>query len=127
LVLKRGQGGFGAVLGSFVVPLALIYARTHTSESLEDEKVTTLVILFSLMFFAVGHAAARAAPVARILAGVTSLVLGIQAIAIAADHHFSRDTDRLLSAGWIGGLTATGFAIAVAGLALRKQTGDDFL
>jgi hypothetical protein len=121
---KQGHAGFGAIGGSFLVPIALAYIYSHRDEwgSLQAHG-TMLLLAFSA--FAAGHMFVRCVLWARWLAAAATLVLVFQLVANAAKWHFDRASMKGLVIVSFAALASLGVALAVAIPKLYSQPRRD--
>lgn len=121
--LKYGQGGFGAVSGSFAVTLALAYAYMHRNDWSMFAASGTMILL-AFAWFALGHVFARGVRITKWAAGVALVGILAEVYGTVAKTRFDRSTDQALALIMCIGLAATAVACAFEMMALRRAPSE---
>ena len=110
---KQGHAGFGAVGGSFLVPIAMIYIYTHR-DRWESLQAHGTLLLLAFACFAAGHCFVRCLLWARWIAGTATAVFAFQLVAIGAKWRLAAASSKALVVFSFGALAALGVALAIA-------------
>ena len=110
---KQAHAGFGAVGGSFLVPIAIIYVYTHRNEWDSMQAHGTLLLL-AFACFAAGHCFVRCLLWARWIAGAATVVFVFQLVAVGAKWHLGASNQKTLLLLQLGSLAGLGVALALA-------------
>ena len=112
-MFKVGHAGFGAIGGSLLVPIALVYVYKHRGDWGAMQAHGTLLLL-AFTAFAAGHCFVRCVMWARWIAGTAAAVLVFQLVVIGAKWHLGREVMKNLVILSFASLTALGVALALA-------------
>ncbi|HEY5920043.1 MAG TPA: hypothetical protein VIV11_00170 [Kofleriaceae bacterium] len=110
---KQGHAGFGAIGGSFLVPIAFAYIHSHR-EDWGALKAHGTLLLLAFAAFAAGHCFVRCLLWARWLAATAALVFLFQLVAITAKWQLERSSMKGLVVLSFAALSALGVALAIA-------------
>jgi len=121
-LFKQRQAGIGPILGSFVVTLAILYARYGDTDNFD---LVGMLVVVSLVLFGLGHAVTRGIGGARILGAIAALIGTFQIIVVSAHWNIGIDGVKLVLVAIVGSLGLLGLVLALALPALRRAPIDD--
>ena len=122
-VFKQRQAGIGPILGSFVITLAVIYARVGADK--ENLDLVAVLVLLSFVLFGLGHAVTRGIGGARVLGGIAATGAMFQIMAVSAHWKIDKGIMQFVDIVSVGSLALLGLVLVIAMPALRRAPIDD--